>query len=237
MSSDKNAHLILAAKLAKKHGLTNFVAVCPFEHDLAWSEDDKSFYLKAQEAEKEALQANPNLTILKPCLTFGPETHLIHYLAQIAIVGRCPYGNLISPSNQVEYSPIHTEDVATVLAEALTTPKPGSYSVTGQDQMNLRAVMNALERKAGKAMGSTQAASIPPLDLIWDFFYGTGSDLNMSRMIEFYEKNPSVEADQHANPWNVHPSIRFEDWVNATTFSEEAYSHPTLTAYRLAHTD
>ena len=43
MSSDKNIHLQLAAKLAKKHGVPNFVAVCPFEQDLAWSEDDKSF--------------------------------------------------------------------------------------------------------------------------------------------------------------------------------------------------
>lgn len=56
------------------------MAVCPFEHDLAWSEDDKSYFEKVQDAEAEALQANSNLTILKPNLAFGPETHLIHFL-------------------------------------------------------------------------------------------------------------------------------------------------------------
>ena len=43
MSSDKNIHLALAAKLTKKHGVSNFVAVCPFEQDLAWSEEASSF--------------------------------------------------------------------------------------------------------------------------------------------------------------------------------------------------
>jgi len=31
MSSDKNSHLVATAKLAKKHGIKNFVAVCPIE--------------------------------------------------------------------------------------------------------------------------------------------------------------------------------------------------------------
>lgn len=44
MSSDKNSHLEVSAKLAKKHGVKNFVAICPIEHDLAWSEDEKNFY-------------------------------------------------------------------------------------------------------------------------------------------------------------------------------------------------
>ena len=46
MSSDKNSHLIAAAKLAKKQGVKNLVAVCPIEHDLAWSEDEKNFFEK-----------------------------------------------------------------------------------------------------------------------------------------------------------------------------------------------
>ena len=44
MASDKNAHLEAVAKLTKKHGVSNVVAVCPIEHDLAWSEDDKNFF-------------------------------------------------------------------------------------------------------------------------------------------------------------------------------------------------
>jgi hypothetical protein len=80
MASDKNSHLVAVAKLAKKHGINNLVAVCPFEHDLAWSEDNKSYFEKVEEAENEAMEANTNMTILRPNLAFGPETHLIHFL-------------------------------------------------------------------------------------------------------------------------------------------------------------
>lgn len=99
MSSDKNTHLVAAAKLTRKHGVNRVVAVCPPELDLAWSEDTKTYLEKVNEAEFEALQANPNLTILKPCLAFGPETHLIHFLSQCAIIGKCPYKNLLNPKN------------------------------------------------------------------------------------------------------------------------------------------
>ena len=80
MASDKNAHLKMVAKLAKKHGVNKLVAVCPFEHDLAWSEDNDSYFKKTSDAEEEALASNPNLTILKTNLVFCPETHFIHFL-------------------------------------------------------------------------------------------------------------------------------------------------------------
>jgi len=81
MSSDKNSHLVAAAKLAKKHGVKNFVAVCPVEQDLAWSEDQESFAEKSAEAEASAIAANPNMTLLRSNLAFGPESHLVHYLS------------------------------------------------------------------------------------------------------------------------------------------------------------
>ena len=133
MSSDKNSHLVAAAKLAKKHGINNFVAVCPFEHDLAYSEDSQSYYDKVQEAENQALQANPNMTILRTNLAFGPQTHLIHFLTQCAIVGKCPYKNLLSPKNQFEYSPIHTDDIATAMREALSSSRPGRFNLNGPE--------------------------------------------------------------------------------------------------------
>ena len=52
MSSDKNSHLVAASKLVKKHGVKDFVAICPIEHDLAWSEDETSFVAKAEEADQ-----------------------------------------------------------------------------------------------------------------------------------------------------------------------------------------
>ncbi len=44
MSSDKNSHIQAVAKLAKKHGVNNLVAVCPIEHDLAWGEDGNCWH-------------------------------------------------------------------------------------------------------------------------------------------------------------------------------------------------
>ena len=118
MSSDKNSHLVAAAKLAKKRGVQNFVAVCPIEHDLAWSEDENSFYEKTQEAEQEALAANPRMTLLRTNLTFGRQTHLINFLTQCAIVGKSPYKNLVG-SNNFNYAPIHIDDVAAAAGHAL----------------------------------------------------------------------------------------------------------------------
>ena len=56
------------------------MAVCPFELDLAWSEDSKSFYQKAEESEALALQKNQKLALFKTNLVFGPQSHLIHFL-------------------------------------------------------------------------------------------------------------------------------------------------------------
>mmetsp|Transcript_10994 Transcript_10994/g.18382 ORF Transcript_10994/g.18382 Transcript_10994/m.18382 type:complete len:109 (-) Transcript_10994:531-857(-) len=81
LSSDKNSHIEVVSKLAKKHGVRNFVAVCPIEHDLAWSEDSKDYFQKALDAEEAALQANPKATLLKTNLVFGEQSFLLHYLS------------------------------------------------------------------------------------------------------------------------------------------------------------
>ena len=65
------------------------VAVCPMEHDLAYSEDETTWVEKRQEAEQEALAANSKLAILNTDLVFGPDpSHLVHYMQQCAMVGK-----------------------------------------------------------------------------------------------------------------------------------------------------
>ena len=130
MASDKNAHLQIASQLCKKHGVENFVAVTPIEHDLAWSEDDESYYQKAVEAEQITLQNNPNATILRTNLTFGPESHLIHFLSQCALTGKCPYKNLIA-QNKFNFAPVYTDELAFIVGQALDSTTPGRYSVSG----------------------------------------------------------------------------------------------------------
>jgi hypothetical protein len=52
MASCKNNFLLATAKLAKKQGIKNMVAVCPIEHDLAYTEhESKCFVTQRKEIE------------------------------------------------------------------------------------------------------------------------------------------------------------------------------------------
>ena len=77
--SCKNNFLVGSAKLAKKHGITNVVAVLPLEHDIAYTEDDNKNWLELrQEAEQQALQAHKAITLLSSDIVYSSEpTHLI----------------------------------------------------------------------------------------------------------------------------------------------------------------
>lgn len=52
MTSCKNNTLVATAKTAKKLGVSNLVAVCPVEHDMAHSDDSKNWIEKRLEAEQ-----------------------------------------------------------------------------------------------------------------------------------------------------------------------------------------
>lgn len=238
MSSDKNRYLIAMAKLTKKHGIKNFVALCPLEYDLAWSEDKQSYFEKVKEAEAEAKIANPDMTLLKSNLAFGPQTHLIHFLTQCAIIGKCPYKNLLSPKNTFEFAPIHTDDIARAVGSALDGKHRGEYhTLSGSQKMNLRQIMNALEVAADKSEGSTRGPLLPPFDYVWDFFFGTGSDVNMARMVDFLENNQSLSGELSKNTWSQAPQVDFAEYYNSLNVTEEEYAYPTMAAYKCVHLD
>ena len=242
MSSDKNSHLVAAAKLTKKHGVKNFVAVCPVEHNLAWTEDEKSCHVKAQDSENEAIQANANMTLLKTNLAFGPQSHLIHYLTQCAIVGSSPYSNLVSRNSRFEYAPIHTDDIASAMGSALEESQhKGAYTLSGKDRLTLSHILSTLETKAGKSAGSTQSSTIPGIDLIWEFFVGNTNDQNLSQLVAFYEANPNLANDVSSSSWHKttgqSPSISFENYYANESLTEENFAHPTMGAYKCAHLD
>jgi len=230
MSSDKNSHLLAAAKLTKKHGVKNFVAVCPMEQDLAWSEDPKTWHEKMVEEEANAVSANSSMTLLKTNLAFGGQSHLIHFLAQCALVGKCPYKNLLNKDSQYDWSPVHTSDIASAVGSALQGSAHGRYSLNGNTQLNLRQIMDAIETAADRSPGSTRGPILPPFDYLWDFFYGTGADLNMSRLVDFYEKNPVSDAPK----WS---ETSVEHQFTLDKIVEEDYAHPTMVSYKLTHTD
>ena len=55
---------------------------------MAYSEDAKTWIEQRSDAEKEALSANSNLSILNTDLVYGRESaFLTHYMAQCASVG------------------------------------------------------------------------------------------------------------------------------------------------------
>ena len=64
--------------------------------------------------------------------------------------------------------------------------------------MNLREILNTLEEKAGR---STGAPMLPPLDYLWDLLVGTTNDVNLSRMVDFYEANQDLSGDLSTNTW------------------------------------
>lgn len=105
MTSCKNNSLEATAKVAKKLGISNMVAVCPVEHDMAWSETDKTWIEARQEAEQKALDANKNMSILNTDLVFGSDpSHLVHYMHQCALVGKIQ-GPILS--EDAKFKPVH----------------------------------------------------------------------------------------------------------------------------------
>ena len=89
-TSDKNSFIQATSKLAKKHGVKKFVAVCPIEHELLWSEDNHTPIEVRDEAQQKALQSNANMTILNTNLVFGKDAYLLHYMAQCVAAGKIP---------------------------------------------------------------------------------------------------------------------------------------------------
>lgn len=71
------------------------------------------------------------MTILRSNLAFGPESHLVHYLAQCALVGKAPYKNLIDAKSTFQYAPIHTADIAAAVESAIQGGNKGWFSLNG----------------------------------------------------------------------------------------------------------
>lgn len=242
MSSDKNSHLQAVAQIAKKQG-NNLVAVCPIESDLAWSEDEQSYAEKTKEAEAAALQANPSMTLFKTNLTFGPETHLIHFLAQCALVGKAPYKAFVARDHlNFKYAPIHTDDVAEAVGAALEDASAsGHYMLAGKEHYDLSQILAVLEKAADRGEGSTKGPTLPPLEYVWEFFFGTGNDQNLARMVKFYESEHQHIQALTTNTWaqktGMEPAVSFNDFYSQIKIAEEDYAHPTMMAYKCTHLD
>ena len=89
MSIDKNLFLLGTAASARELKIKSVTAVCPVEHDFAYSEDDKSWVQHRQETEQRAMQICSDLTILNTDLVYSDQaSHSLHYMAQCIAGGK-----------------------------------------------------------------------------------------------------------------------------------------------------
>ena len=114
MVSCKNNTLVATAKVAKKLGVKNLVAVCPVEHDMAFSETSQGWIEQRQEAEAKALDANSKMSLLNVDLVYGKDpTHLVHYMHQCAMAGKIQKPFL---SESAKFKPVHHADLTRAVA-------------------------------------------------------------------------------------------------------------------------
>ena len=117
MVSCKNNSLVATSQTAKRLGVSNMVAVCPVEHDMATSEDAQSWIEKRQEAEQKALDANSSMTLLNTDLVYGSDpTHLVHYMHQCAVAGKIQAPFL---SDAAKFQPVHHNDLTRAVATSM----------------------------------------------------------------------------------------------------------------------
>jgi uncharacterized protein YbjT (DUF2867 family) len=131
-TSDKNNYIQAASRLSKKHGAKKFVAVCPIEHELYWTEDKHTPFELRENAQMAALSQFGNATILNANLVFGRDSYVSHYITQCASVGKIP--KAIGGSKGFQYKPIASDDLATAVETALANTdkvKGKRFTVSG----------------------------------------------------------------------------------------------------------
>ena len=141
-TSDKNSFLQTTSKLARKHGVKKFVAVCPIEHELYYSEDNQTPIEKRDEAQLAALQSNDKLSILNTNLVFGRDSYLLHYMTQCATAGKI--NKAIGGSKGFQYKPVSSEDLATAVETAfanIAEVKGQRFSVNGAQGATLNELL------------------------------------------------------------------------------------------------
>ena len=118
------------------------------------------------------------MVLFKTNLTFGPETHFIHFLAQCALVGKVPYKAFVARDKHTyKYAPIHTDDVAEAVGAALdNSSKTGQFVLAGKEELTLAEILAALENAADRQQGDTKGPFLPAFPYVWEFFFGTGND-------------------------------------------------------------
>ena len=144
MASCKNNFLIASSKIAKRQGIKQILAVCPVEHDMAYTESSKSWIEERNEAEQEALGANSKLSILNTDLVYGRDSaFLTHYMAQCAMVGSIK-GSFLA-SDGAQFKPINDADLSRAVSLGLDGNINGQFALRGEDSVTTKELMSLIE--------------------------------------------------------------------------------------------
>lgn len=241
-TSDKNSFIQTTSKLAKKHGVKKFVAVCPIEHELYWTEDKQTPIEKRDEAQLKALQANGNLTILNTNLVFGKDSYILHYMTQCVAAGKIP--KAIGGSKGFQYKPVSGEDLTAAVEAAFNTAeaKGKRFTLNGNQGATLNELLGLTQKLVGND-NTKLASSLLGLNLsdyVEEFFTGITHDKNMSRLAEFFDSHSlNLEADQpdFFKQFGVNQKVSLQDYYGGKTVKEEDLVFPIFTSYKSVSLD
>jgi hypothetical protein len=243
MTPCKNNFLIGASKLAKKHGVSSMVAVCPVEHDFAYSETESTWVEMRQEAEQSALDANKNLSVLNTDLVYGEHaSHLIHYMHQCAQVGKISGAFL---SDAASFKPVAQDDLVRAVQHASDSGLTGQWAVRGNSSVTMKELMNLVEASNGKTEGSTvahrQLPVLPPFRIMEEFLFGMAADTNMAEMLTYFSQNQE-EPVQGADFWaqsGLSPETDLHKFFKKLYLEDgdDRLVFPTFGSYKLGYTD
>ena len=239
MTSDKNSYLVGAAKGAKKHEIKNMIAVCPVEHDLAYTEDETCWTERRNEAEKSALAANKNMTILNTDLVYGEKpTHLLHYVAQ------CVHSGKISSEfhGDAKFKPVHYEDLSNAVANLMSNARPGHFAVRGNEEHSIKDLVHLIEHANGKSSGSTGLNKPLPLgfspsQMVDDFFHGTTIDRNMINLVAHFNSHHEspVNGECLFSTIGATQEHNASQWFQGHKQNEALLAEPSTGDYKMPH--
>jgi len=231
------------SKLAKKHGVGSMVAVCPVEHDFAYSETETTWVEMRQEAEKEALSANSSLSVLNTDLVYGNDaSHVVHYMQQCAMTGKI---NKAFVKNEANFKPVSQTDLVRAVEGVQAAGLKGQWAVRGETPVTVKELLNLVEASCGKqdnaTTGQMQIPVLPPLRMLEEFLVGTGVDTNMAEMVSYFSENQE-EPVTGSSVWealSTAPETDLKKFFSQLRLEDgdERLVLPTFGSYKMVYTD
>lgn len=123
------------ARLAAEAGITNIVQISAIGAD---KDSDSDYANSKAQGEAAVLDAQPNATILRPSVVFGPEDGFFNRFASMS-----KYGPVLSiVGGDTRFQPVYVDDVAHAAEKVLTgEAKPGIFELGGPDIRTLRELI------------------------------------------------------------------------------------------------